>query len=393
MSKVFLIGAGFSKSVSNTPLSRELFPLIYDKAKKEEPKRPQDKNYRDMFLKFNDKLQNSLKPLIKILKDGDTQLKTSKEYPDMFFPDIETVCTMLDLNIEKPFIPEGIGVDLKACPIQFIEGYTVDKLKSVRNFIYQKIVELLLPSNLTANKKLLEKTVSIIEKGDTVITFNYDLLLEQGLLNRGLWNPKDGYCVGEVKEEGLDLLENLNQSEVRVLKMHGSVSWESPSWHNSNLRILLKDPYKDLPFFDEINTMKNVVEKKYSYYQSHHVILPTFMKFYRNSWEIKLVKLAVNALSNAEEVYIIGYSLPEADAMANFLISSIQYDTCVKIINPSAGELRKRLVHIFGLSRNNIIDENSRLEEWIKNDFKYVAYEKTIENEEMINRMLEDNRN
>ena len=44
------------------------------------------------------------------------------------------------------------------------------------------------------------------------------------------------------------------------------------------------------------------------------------MKFYRNSWEIRLVRLAVKALSNAEEVFIIGYSLPEADAMANFLI-------------------------------------------------------------------------
>ena len=117
------------------------------------------------------------------------------------------------------------------------------------------------------------------------------------------------------------------------------------------------------------------------------------MKFYRNDWEIKLVKLAVSALSKAEEVYIIGYSLPEADALANFLISSIQHETSVIITNPSADELRKRLVYIFGLSRNNIIDENSNLEEWIKNDFKYVAYEKTIENEEMINRMLEDKTN
>ncbi|TFB11675.1 hypothetical protein E3V36_00045 [Candidatus Marinimicrobia bacterium MT.SAG.2] len=105
------------------------------------------------------------------------------------------------------------------------------------------------------------------------------------------------------------------------------------------------------------------------------------------------MRLAVKALSNAEEVFIIGYSLPEADAMANFLISSIQFDTRVKIINPSADELRKRLVNIFGLLRENIMDENSRLEEWIKNDCKYIAYEKTIKNEAMINQMVEDNRN
>ena len=117
------------------------------------------------------------------------------------------------------------------------------------------------------------------------------------------------------------------------------------------------------------------------------------MKFYRNSWEIRLVRLAVKALSSAEEVYIIGYSLPEADAMANFLISSIRSDTCIKIINPDANELRIRLVNIFGLSRKNIIDESIKLEEWIKNNFKYLAYDKTIENEEMINQMLEENRN
>lgn len=393
MSKVFLLGAGFSKSVSKTPLSRELFPLIYDKAIKEEPNRPQEVSDRDMFLSFNDKLQNSLQPFIEILKNGDTPPNTSEEYPGMYFPDIETVCTMLDLNIEKPFLPEGIGVDLKSCPIQFIEGFTVDKLKSVRNFIHQKIVELLLPSSLNIDENLLDKTVSIIEKGDTVISFNYDLLAEQGLLKHGLWNPKDGYCIGEVKEEELDLLVNLNQSEVKVLKMHGSVSWKSPSWLNTDIEILLKDPYMDTPFFKEINTKKNDVKKKYTLYQSHHVILPTFMKFYRNNWEIKLVKLAVNALSSAEEVYIIGYSLPEADAMANFLISSIRSDTCIKIINPDANELRIRLVNIFGLSRKNIIDESIKLEEWIKNNFKYLAYDKTIENEEMINQMLEENRN
>jgi len=344
-----------------------------------------------MFLKFNDNLQNILHPLIEILKDNGTPPKTSIEYPGMYFPDIESVCTILDLNIQRPYLPEGIGVDLKGCPIPFIEGFTVEKLKNVINYIHQKIVEILLPSNLKTDKKLLDKAISKIDIGDTVITFNYDLLLEQGLLKRGLWNPNDGYGIGEVEQKELDLLANLNQSEVKVLKMHGSVSWETPSWYNTKLTILLKDPYTDKPFFDEINTMKNEVKKKYTSYQKHHVILPTFMKFYRNGWEIDLVKLAVNALSNAEEVYIIGYSLPEADAMANFLISSIQHDTRVRIINPSAGELRKRLVNVFGLSRSNIIDENSSLEEWIKNDCEYVAYEKTIESEEMINQMLKIN--
>ena len=262
MSKVFILGAGFSKSVSNTPLSYELFPLIYDAAMKEKPIRHQEESDRKIFLKFNDKLQKSLKPQIEILKRNNTQLKTLKEYPDTYFPDIEAVCTMLDLNIEKPFLPEGIEEDLKSCPIPFIEGFTVEKLKSVRDFIHQKIVKLLLPNNLNIDKKLLEKSVSIIKKGDTVITFNYDLLIEQELLRRGLWNPIDGYCIGEVKEEDLYLLTDINKSEVKVLKMHGSVSWESPSWHNTNLRILLKDPYEDIQFFDDLNTLKNDVKKK-----------------------------------------------------------------------------------------------------------------------------------
>ncbi|MCH8927242.1 MAG: SIR2 family protein [Candidatus Marinimicrobia bacterium] len=266
----------------------------------------------------------------------------------------------------------------------------LDELEEAKNFIHKKIVEILLPNNLRTNKKLLENALSKIDKGDTIITFNYDLLLEQGLLKRGLWNPKDGYCIGEVKEDELDIIANLDKSDVRVLKMHGSISWESPSWHDSNLRILLKDPYNDLPFFDEIDTPKNDVEKKYTSYQSHHVILPTFMKFYRHKWEIELVKLAANALSKTEEVYIVGYSLPEADAMANFLFSSIKQDIVIKIINPNAGELRERLVRIFGLSRSKIIDESSKLEVWLENDCKYIEHEKTLKNEEMINRMIEE---
>ena len=214
-----------------------------------------------MFLRFNDKLQESIKPLIEKLKNSNTPLEVSKIYPGMYFPDIEAVCTILDINIERPYLPEGRGVDLRGCAMPFIEGFIASDLECARYFIHQKIVERLLPSKLNTDIELLDKSVSRIKKGDTIITFNYDLLLEQGLLRKGLWNPEDGYCLGEVEGEEKKLLANLNQSEVKILKMHGSVSWESPTLLNNNIRILLKDPYEDLPFFDEIITKKNKLKK------------------------------------------------------------------------------------------------------------------------------------
>jgi hypothetical protein len=57
-----------------------------------------------------------------------------------------------------------------------------------------------------------------IQPGDVVITFYYDLALERELRRAGLWEIDDGY--------GFPLgINEIPQSRVTVLKLHGSANW------------------------------------------------------------------------------------------------------------------------------------------------------------------------
>jgi hypothetical protein len=58
---------------------------------------------------------------------------------------------------------------------------------------------------------------SIIEPGDTVVTFNYDDSLDLELRRRGIWNVSNGY--------GFPLGHDEGASQVMLLKLHGSVNW------------------------------------------------------------------------------------------------------------------------------------------------------------------------
>ena len=58
----------------------------------------------------------------------------------------------------------------------------------------------------------------VIQPGDTVITFNYDVSLERELRRAGKWGIRDGY--------GFDLgVDSLLPSAIKLLKLHGSTNW------------------------------------------------------------------------------------------------------------------------------------------------------------------------
>jgi len=58
---------------------------------------------------------------------------------------------------------------------------------------------------------------SIVQPGDTVITFNYDDSLDRELRRSGKWQIEDGY--------GFRLGQTQVASQVRLLKLHGSINW------------------------------------------------------------------------------------------------------------------------------------------------------------------------
>lgn len=323
MSRVFIIGAGFSKAIADAPLANELFCKIYLEAQSDKAEIDKRKNQwqydRKKFLEVVNHIENELKFWTNHFRRNKWQVETCGDIPELYPIDIEYLCTILDLNIEHPFVPKGKKVDLSLCQVPYIGGFKVEDLKHARDFICFYIVKLLLPDKLTPNKGVLDKVLSIVNTGDVVITFNYDLLVEQGLWEKGLWNPSNGYGVGKIYNQEKCELSNSAESKVIVIKPHGSVNWAARSKLQNEIEIYTAHPFIDAPLFEGIQVKSKM--PKYDYENTSHIVLPSYVKSIKSYWESKLLRLACEAVSKADEIFILGYSFPEADAVANFIFA------------------------------------------------------------------------
>ena len=161
MIRLFIIGAGFSKAIANSPLANGFIKAIYSKVLTE------DNNYRysgywpndrNSFIKLLKYFFESAQPLInKLEKNGDKKIlnKNFEEFINSL--NIEFVCSFLDLHIRHTFIPEAKGVDLKGCPVPFISGFYQDELESALKFIMHHMLDLLLEENLDVNSSTFNK--------------------------------------------------------------------------------------------------------------------------------------------------------------------------------------------------------------------------------------------
>lgn len=398
MSRVFIIGAGFSKAVANAPLADQLFDKIYTVSKNDTNKdNPQwERDYRSFNQVVAYLQKESIAVIDKLLENKDIKIKKAECDQNLYPIHIEYLCTLLDLNIYSPYIPKGIGTDLSGCPITYLNGIYVDHVKDARNFIQHYIVQLLLPHNLKANQKLLQKATSLIHPNDTVITFNYDVLIEQALWERNLWNPLDGYVIGSLVTNEELIGDEIPKTVVPIIKLHGSVNWTKNSGilRNYGIGFYTSNLHNNKSFFRNLKVKANHLPFEYNYPLSSHVVIPSYLKTYQENWEITLVQEALKAIEKTNEIYILGYSLPDADAMANFIFGSIKKDSKIVIVNPgNPMKLRDRLIEKYDLSRKNIIYEESTIEEWITNEFRYVAYEKKQAEIREINELLDYGRN
>lgn len=60
-------------------------------------------------------------------------------------------------------------------------------------------------------------------EGDTVISFNYDLLMDLALLRNNVWHPSTGY--GWWNPNVISSKKDEEASKITLLKLHGSVNW------------------------------------------------------------------------------------------------------------------------------------------------------------------------
>jgi hypothetical protein len=182
------------------------------------------------------------------------------------------------------------------------------------------------------------------------------------------WSFKNGYgfpmnLVEPTPERGVVPQQD---SYIKILKLHGSVGWYKDE--NNNCIFLLYSKF--LQFFNPL--YKDKKEPDFSPEKEMPVIIePSFIKLIDTPEINEIWKQAAQAIAKADEIYIIGYSLPDADIGPRVLLNSsilsnnrsnyiTIIDRCRNTINHYKELIGKKVKRTEPLS----------FEEWCKNNFQ-----------------------
>lgn len=150
--------------------------------------------------------------------------------------------------------------------------------------------------------------VSAVRPEDTIITLNYDTLLDSELVRAG-WNPHYGYDLpGDRRKMKWHMAqppwqEHLNG--VRLLKLHGSLNWYiRGSYERINKVFDAKPTRVDISPRPRTNELHGHIRQ---------IVPPIYGKFFNNPHWRRLWKRAFEALAQADVIVVIGCSLADTD--------------------------------------------------------------------------------
>jgi hypothetical protein len=245
-----------------------------------------------------------------------------------------------------------------------------------RSVIYDELVEIIVRVLSVASQSgadshatgdTYERFAShLIETESTVITFNYDLLIDNLLMHTNQWHPYDGYGVDiplvykamptsphtylhQSLGSGLDM----HWPKATLLKLHGSINWGWPTIFEDKGEAIYQ-----LPANEGVSIAKFAVKTEFgspfTLYFKPVIIPPILDKSFwlRNTTFRVLWNMAMEAIDDASTITFIGYSLPVTDFMAEFMfrqgINLHSTETKIVVVDPNASELRNRYVNVFG---------------------------------------------
>ena len=155
----------------------------------------------------------------------------------------------------------------------------------------------------------LVKVTELIRREEaTVISFNWDLILDHALFDGQI--DAAMYGLGRSERRG-----------PRLLKPHGSLNWylgaqAEPIKETKKVQIHPgKGPNTAVWAFLQPRDVKTSQERLYTPF----IVAPTFYKDFSHPVSTDLWRQCAETLSVAEQIVILGYSLPEADLQARFI--------------------------------------------------------------------------
>lgn len=246
-----------------------------------------------------------------------------------------------------------------------------------RSIVYDELVEIIVRVLFTASRekaetKFIQATYErfaqlLNETESTVITFNYDCLLERLLRDVG-WQRYYGYglhipLTHEAMPTPPHTYSNQSYSEdmdtdptsrVTVLKLHGSINWGTPIIAEDKTQAIYQLPHPSGASMADF-TVQTEVGSPFTQYFKPVIVPPVLDKslWYRNPTFKVIWNMAMEAIAQASEITFVGYSLRATDFMAEFMfrqaVSMQSIERKITIVDPRASELEERYRDVFDL--------------------------------------------
>ena len=298
VNNMFLIGAGFTKSVfPNAPLNKDLLAELC-----------KDTTSRN------------------VLKGYHEEFKTE---------DIEILLTRLDLEITIPKAKRQTALQTarKAIERQLAEYFGQFRFGNHED-------------ELRESEWLGSLAKEIFADNDAIISLNYDCLLEGVLDYYEAWSPKGGYAVLD-RNPLLGSQFPQNEKNIRIFKLHGSEHFvEAPDPMNKTKTSI------SFPVNESIYPRSG--KNRYLNYGAgqiearSYIIAPSFVKMPHQDIELMMLK-ALEAAASANNFIVIGCGLrPEDSFLWLLLISFLDKpgeNRKLIIVDPNAEEIRNKIVN------------------------------------------------
>lgn len=343
--RIFLLGSGFSK-LSDLPLTNELVDFIIEHLKKS----PNVLDKDNEILKFLEEIKNN--------------------YP-WLTNDIELLFTYIDLALLK----NSVGIFSHF-------NYSLNNLKDIRMKLSGVLVRAFKYTHFefwSTNRKITQerkeadqifwKFCEQLNKGDTVITFNYDLIVERGLWLQNKWTFLDGYGFTKDINEFQDSdyrypPKKPKESLIKVYKLHGSLGWYRDKSKRQIIFGGMGDYFPDYTgFFCEGNliTAMGTVDEGTTF------IEPTYIKQFDYPIILDIWNKSFHEIQQCNELFIIGYSLPEADSAARILLATgvrSSQASSITVVNRD-NTVFDKFDNLFG---RKVVRRKMIFKEWMENE-------------------------
>jgi hypothetical protein len=257
------------------------------------------------------------------------------------------------LTLEDYFSQLESMIDASRLTSKGVGSFTASQLRQRRDRLMKALAAVLEASTDDAIRSRAgcshhDKLVAILAARDTVISFNYDCVIDDALRRSGneKWSARYGYAFkkpARIRDDGVahwdpDVPGSAAANTVYLLKLHGSINWKLPA--DPDGEIVLKQrlhQQRGTPQF-------TIVPPSWNKQQQDHPI-------FDDLW-----KKAERSVRNARTVVIAGFSFTPTDlhveAVVRLALARSNSLKTLVIANPSRGD-RERIRAVFSRALNN----------------------------------------